>query len=236
MAISLIPDPTKPGATTAITGAPTPSASPTAPGQPSPPAGPPAPAGAPMTPPAAMSPSPRFNADQVAEMEDRIGKAGSRRIGGRGARVGATYRQGEFRNQTQGQAFSQMADEMSGGTGRSANSRGGRAAALSPSNGTMGTDKWALDANKARKPMRPATTPAAAMTPAAPAADPVADFRRSLGAMAAPQPAPTAGAPTAAAPRAAQPTKPKAKSAGAWQGPPAPKSMASAVMPPKRPQ
>jgi pyruvate dehydrogenase E2 component (dihydrolipoamide acetyltransferase) len=231
MAISLIPDSTKPGATTAITGvpkAPTPAASPV---QTAIPSGPPALSAMPMTPPDAMSPAPRFNAGQVAEMEDRIGKAGSRRIGGRGAKVGATYRQGEFRGQTQGQAFSQMADEMTSGTTRSANSRGGRAAALSPSNGTMGTGKWALDA-MAKKPAGPTTTPAAVM-PAAPAADPVADFRRSLGAMAAPQPAAPAVAP--AAPAAAP--KPRAKSAGAWQGPPAPKSMATAVKPqPKRPQ
>jgi len=179
-----------------------------------------------FTPPEAMSPSQRFSPERQANMEDRLGAGGARRIGGRGAKPGATFRQGEFKGMTAGQAVAKMAGEdgtrgqWKGLDGHAAMQRRPLAqelgltkkpatqpGAMSPTARAHGVQEFrnspgvvARNRYEATQPVQSTpgtytadakkygtTTPPAAVAP--PPVDPTAEFRRSLGAMAAPMPA-----------------------------------------------
>lgn len=109
-------------------------------------------------------------------MEDRLAGAGARRVGGRGAKPGATYRQGEFKGMTAGQAWAKMTGEKPGQP--SPNSTGGRAAPHSAAqvnaNRTGGIDGY----RAMQRPGGPAPTSA---IPANDPTAPVREFRNSPG-------------------------------------------------------
>lgn len=76
---------------------------------------------------------------QLGQMENRLAMAGSPRIGGRGAKPGATYRHGEFKGLTAGQAWAKMQGET---PGQSPNSTGGRSAPYSAAGKVGGIDAY----------------------------------------------------------------------------------------------